>query len=101
MHTEAKRFTYIAAIAMLSAAALYLAAPFLIPIVLAALLAMLLTRISELLERKGIGRAGSSAIAVLLLIGVVALLGIVLSWQNITVSKSRMTRNTKRCAMRA
>lgn len=101
MYLEAKRFTYIAAIGLLSATALYFAAPFLIPIVLAALLAMLLTRVSELLERKGIGRAGSSAIAVLLLIGVVALLAVVLSWQlsqltsNIDEMKVRLSSGVK------
>ncbi|MGV3761804.1 AI-2E family transporter [Parapedobacter sp.] len=81
MYTKTKRLAYIAAIAMLSAAALYLAAPFLIPIVLAALLAMLLARVSHWLESKGLGRAGSSALAVLLLIGAIAILGVILSWQ--------------------
>src|SRR5690606_15621723 len=101
MYTKTKQLAYIAAVAMLSATALYFAAPFLIPIVLAALLAMLLTRISELLERKGIGRAGSSAIAVLLLIGIVALLGVVLSWQlsqltsNIDEMKERLASGVK------
>ncbi|MEC3878675.1 AI-2E family transporter [Parapedobacter sp. 10938] len=81
MYTKTKQLAYIAAIAMLSATALYLAAPFLIPVVLAALLAMLLVRISDWLERKGMSRAGSSATAVLLFIGAIALLGIILTWQ--------------------
>lgn len=81
MYTKTKQFAYITAVALLAAAALHFAAPFLIPIVLAALLAMLLTRISEWLERKGMGRAGSSAVAVFLLLGVIAALGFILSWQ--------------------
>lgn len=81
MYTKTKQLAFSAAIAMLSATALYFAAPFLIPIVLAALLAMLLTRVSEWLERKGMGRAASSAVAVLMLISVIALLALILSWQ--------------------
>src|SRR5690606_15887747 len=81
MYTKTKRLAYITTIIILSATALYFSAPFLIPIVLAALFAMLLTRISEWLERKGIGRGLASAAAVLLLIATITLVGVVLSWQ--------------------
>lgn len=81
MYAKAKRLVYIAAIIISLTAALYFAAPFLIPIVLAALLAMLLTRISEWLENKGVGRGLASAAAVLLLIAAIAFIGVILSWQ--------------------
>lgn len=101
MHTKTKRSAYIVAIIMLSAAGLHFAAPFLIPIVLAALLAMLLTRFSQWLESKGMGRAGSSALAVFLLIGAVVLLGMILSWQlsqltsSIDETRERLTSGAK------
>ncbi|MGK6351487.1 AI-2E family transporter [Parapedobacter sp. DT-150] len=66
---------------VLSVAGLYFAAPFLIPIVLAALLAMLLNEGSERLETVGINRALSSLIPVLLFVGVLVLMGVILSWQ--------------------
>jgi len=62
-------------------AAVYFAAPFLIPLVLAGLLAMLLVNVSVRLERMGMGRGWASFFPLILFVGVVILLGFVLSWQ--------------------
>ncbi|SFB84917.1 Predicted PurR-regulated permease PerM [Parapedobacter composti] len=65
----------------LSIASLYFAASFLIPVVLAGLLAMLLNGASEWLEKLGLGRALSAFIPVLAFIGAITVIGLVLSWQ--------------------
>lgn len=81
MPAKTTRIANIAIISVFSAAGIYFAAPFLIPIVLAALLAMLLTRGSEWLEKFGLNRAFSALIPVLVFVGVAVLLGFILSWQ--------------------
>ncbi|SEL28125.1 AI-2E family transporter [Parapedobacter koreensis] len=86
MPAKTARIANIIIISTLSVASLYVAAPFLIPVVLAALLAMVLNRVSESLEKKGLNRALAALIPVLLVIGIIALLAVVLSWQ-----LSRMT----------
>ena len=101
MYTKTKRFAYTVAIAMLTATALYFAAPFLIPIVLAGLFAMLLTRISGWLENKGVGRAIASICAVLMLVMSIVLLGFILSLQlgqltqSIDEMRDRLTSGAK------
>lgn len=75
------RIANIVLIVILSVAGLYFAAPFLIPLVLAALLAMLLNKGSSWLERRGVSRALASLIPVLLFIGAAAMIGALLSWQ--------------------
>lgn len=79
--TRAKRSAYLIATILLVLAGLYFAAAFLIPVVLAALLAMLLNGPSDRLEKAGLNRGLASFIPVLLLVGVVALLGIILASQ--------------------
>lgn len=76
-----KQLAYFTAFAVLSVTALYFAAIFLIPIVLAGLLAMLLTKLSEWLEHKGLNRGLSSSIAVLVFLLGIGLLGIAVYWQ--------------------
>ncbi|GGH02256.1 AI-2E family transporter [Parapedobacter pyrenivorans] len=78
---SSRRAAYVITTATFSVAGLYFAAPFLIPIVLAALLAMLLTGTSNRLERGGMSRGLASFILVLALVCGLALLFIVLSWQ--------------------
>jgi len=68
-------------ISALAVAALYFAAAFLIPLVFAALLAMLFYRFSEWLEKKQVKRGVSALLSVLVLIGVIAFVGMVLVWQ--------------------
>ncbi|MFC3199016.1 AI-2E family transporter [Parapedobacter deserti] len=81
MPLKTTRVANLILIIVLSVAGLYFAAAFLIPIILAALLAMLLTRGSGWLERFGINRALSSLIPLLLFIGTVVLIGFILYWQ--------------------
>lgn len=81
MQAKITRIANIVLITTLSVAALYFAAPLLIPIVLAALLAMLLVTVSNRLEKIGISRALASLIPILLFIFTIALLGLILSWQ--------------------
>ncbi len=81
MQAKIKRIANIVTITTLSVATLYFAAPFLIPIVLAALLAMLLVTTAERLEKVGIGRAVASFIPILLFVCTIVLLGLILSWQ--------------------
>jgi len=76
-----KRAAYFVATILLFIAGIYVAAPFLIPIVLAALLAMLLTGTAEWLEKRGINKGLASFIPVLALVGMVTLLFFILSWQ--------------------
>jgi len=81
MQTKIMRIANIVTITTLSVAALYFAAPFLIPMVLAALLAMLLVTGAERLEKVGFGRALASLIPILLFVCAIVLLGLILSWQ--------------------
>jgi len=81
MHAKTTRIANIILITTLSVAGLYFAAPFLIPVVLAGLLAMLLSKGVERLEKLGFGRALSALVPVLLFVGAIVLLGVVLSWQ--------------------
>ncbi|GAA4792867.1 AI-2E family transporter [Olivibacter ginsenosidimutans] len=81
---------------VLSTAILYLSSSFLIPVVLAGVLAMLFIQLCNALERKGLKRGVSSLIAVLLFILAVAIIIGLLSWQltnfseNIEQMKERM-----------
>ncbi|SKB87634.1 Predicted PurR-regulated permease PerM [Parapedobacter luteus] len=81
LEPKSARIANIIIILSLSVASLYFAAPFLIPVILAALLAMLLNRVSEMLEKKGLNRALAALVPVALVLGVVVLLVFVLSWQ--------------------
>ncbi len=81
LHANTKHAAYAIAATMLLVAGLYFAAALLIPIVLAALFAMLLTGPSEWLEKMGIPRGLASFTSVLLFVCAVALLCIILSWQ--------------------
>ncbi|WP_257658102.1 AI-2E family transporter [Parapedobacter lycopersici] len=76
--TRAANIVIISAVSII---ALYIAAPFLIPLSLAALLAMLFYRFSEWQERKGIPRGLSALFSVLALLGTVVLIGVILAWQ--------------------
>lgn len=78
---SSKRTAYVVTTVVLSVAGLYFAAPFLVPIVLAALLATLLTGPSEWLEKAGFNRGLASFIPVLALVCAVTLLFVILSWQ--------------------
>src|SRR5690606_25426553 len=75
------RAANIVIISAISVTALYIAAPFLIPIALAALLAMLFYRFSEWQEKKGVPRGLSALFSVLVLVGTVTFVGFVLGWQ--------------------
>lgn len=78
------RTTRAANIVLISAVtltALYVAAPFLIPLALAALLAMLFYRFSEWQEKRGVPRGLSALLAILLLIATVVFVGAILAWQ--------------------
>ncbi len=81
MQANVRRIANIVVTATVSVAAIHFAAPFLIPIVLGSLLAMLLIRPTDWLERIGLGRALAALASVLLLVSAIALLGFVLSWQ--------------------
>lgn len=65
----------------LTFAGLFFAAEFLIPIALAAVFSMLLIRLSNWFESKGIGRGVSALFSVLLFIAVLSLIVFLLSWQ--------------------
>lgn len=75
------RAANIVIISAVSLTALYFAAPFLIPLVLAALLAMLFYRFSEWQENKGVPRGLSALFSVLVLIGTITFVGFILGWQ--------------------
>lgn len=81
VQSKTKRLTYRILLVIALVGSLYFASAFLIPIVLAALLAMLLTRVADRLEKAGTGRSVSSLVSVLFLIVAVLLLGGVLAWQ--------------------
>jgi len=81
MQAKITRIANIVTIATLSVVALYFAASFLIPVVLAALLAMLLVTVSDRLEKIGINRAIAALIPVLLFVCIAVVLGFILSWQ--------------------
>ncbi|WP_421943105.1 AI-2E family transporter [Pedobacter sp.] len=76
---------------------LYFAAPFLIPITLAAIFSMVFIRLCNWLEQKGINRGWASLICVLLFILAVALIISLLYWQlgsltdNLDTMKSRLS----------
>jgi predicted PurR-regulated permease PerM len=55
--------------------------PFLVPVTIAALLAMLLLPVCVWLEKRGINKAVSTLLSILLLIGFVALIVVFVSWQ--------------------
>lgn len=65
----------------LAFALLYFAASFLIPLLFAALLAMLFKRFSQIIEEKGVARSISALLSVLVFVAAIILLGIIVSWQ--------------------
>ncbi len=87
-----QRTVYLLLLIFLSAAGLYFARGFLIPVVLAAVLALLLTGESNYLERKGLNRGLSSLLSVLSLILIICIVIFVLSLQinNIMDNMSQM-----------
>lgn len=87
-----QRTVYLLLFIFLSAAGLYFARGFLIPLALAAVLALLLTGESNYLERKGMNRGISSLLSVLSLILIIGIVIFVLSLQvnNIMDNMSQM-----------
>ena len=73
--------TYLLLIVVLATASLYFAKNFLIPLTFAAILAMLFAPLNKRLEKKGINRALSAIICILVLILVFAAIGGLLAWQ--------------------
>lgn len=65
----------------LAIALIYFAAPFLIPLVLAALLAMLFKRFSYVVEKRGVPRGLSALLSVLIFVSAIVLLGLLVAWQ--------------------
>ena len=92
-----QRSVYLLLFIFLSAAGLYFARGFLIPVALATVLALLLTGESNYLERKGLNRGLSSLLSVLSLILIISIVIFVLSLQvnnimdNMTQMKERIS----------
>src|SRR5690606_21591050 len=76
-----QRSVYFLLLIYLIVAGLYFAADFLIPLVLAGVFAMLFTGVSNWLERKGMHRAVSALLCVLIFIASATLIVFLLSWQ--------------------
>lgn len=79
--TKLQRSIYILLFFILSFAGLYFAAPFLIPVILAAVFSMLFIRLSNWLEYKGIGRGLASLLCVVGFVLTISLIVLLLSWQ--------------------
>lgn len=81
---------------ILSFAGLYFAAPFLIPVTLAAVFSMLFIRFCNWLEQKGMGRGLASLLCVICFVAAISLIVFLLSWQlnglveNVDAMKQRM-----------
>lgn len=76
-----QRLTYFLFFISLAIAVLYFAREFLIPIALSGVLATLFIRFCNKLEAKGINRGLSSLLAILLFLGVIAVVVFLLSWK--------------------
>lgn len=87
---------YVLLFFFLTFAGLYFAAPFLIPIALSAIFAMLLSRLSSWLEGKGMARGIASLLCILIFLSSIAIVISLLAWQlsgfaeNIDVMKERV-----------
>jgi predicted PurR-regulated permease PerM len=94
--TKLQRTIYILLFFILSFAGLYFAAPFLIPVALAAVFSMLFIRFCNWLEQKGMSRGLASLLCIIGFVAAIALIVFLLSWQlnglveNVDVMKQRV-----------
>lgn len=94
--TKLQRSIYILLFFILSFGGLYFAAPFLIPVALAAVFSMLFIRFCNWLEYKGISRGIASLICIASFVAAICLIVFLLSWQlnglaeNIDAMKQRV-----------
>lgn len=79
--TKLQRCIYVLLFFILSFAGLYFAAPFLIPVALAAVFSMLFIKFCNWLEYKGLGRGTASFLCIICFILAVSLIVFLLTWQ--------------------